>query len=151
VAPEPKVHHRVHKRPPSIPILSQLNPLHAPQQNSLRSILIPSSHLPLGLPRGHFPSLFSTNTLYNLFSSPIRVTCPAHIVLLDLICLMIFGNEYNWWISSLCNFFHSPATSSHVRDQVSRPYKTTSRILVLYTLTFIFLDTGGKTKDWTKW
>jgi phosphate starvation-inducible membrane PsiE len=61
----------------------------------------------------------------------------------------------------LCNILHSPVTSSllvpnillrtlfsntlslcsslSVRDQVSHPYKTTGRIMILYILTFTFL------------
>jgi len=46
----PKVHHRTHKCPPPIPILSQLPP--QPPPTSWRSILILSSHLRLGLPSG---------------------------------------------------------------------------------------------------
>ena len=47
------VHYRIHKFPPPVPILSQLDPVHAhPHRTFWRSILILSSHLRLGLPSG---------------------------------------------------------------------------------------------------
>jgi len=60
----PKVLHRIHKCPPPVPILSQLDPLDTPHPTSWRSILILSSHLRLGLPSGVFTSGFTTKTMY---------------------------------------------------------------------------------------
>jgi len=43
---------------------------------------------------------------------PIRATCPAQIILLDLITRTILGEQYRSLSSSFCSFLHSSVTSS---------------------------------------
>jgi hypothetical protein len=50
-------------------------------------------HLRLGLPSGLFPEGFPTNNLYTFLFSHIRATCPAHLILLDFIILIILGEK----------------------------------------------------------
>jgi hypothetical protein len=92
----PKVHFRVHKSPPLLQILNQINQVYT---IPLRFISVLSIHLCLDLPSGFFPSGFHTNNLYAFLLSTIRARCHTHLILFGLTNLIILDKEYNLWSS----------------------------------------------------
>ena len=91
ISPNPKVHYRTHKRPPPVSILGQPNLVHIPTSHLLEihpNIIHPSTSRS---PQWS-PSLrFSHQDPIHPLSSPIRATCPAHLILLDFITRTILG------------------------------------------------------------
>ena len=74
--------------------------------------LILYSHLRIGLTNGLFHLGFPTKTLSTHLPSSIRATCPAQLIIPNVITRTILGEQYTSLSSSLCNFLHSPVTPS---------------------------------------
>ena len=169
ISRNPNVHYRTHKPPPPVSILGQPNPVHIPTSHLLEihpNIVHSSTSRP---PQWYLSLRLPHQDPIHPLSSPICATCPAHHILLDFITRTILGKEYRSFSSSLYNLLHSHVTSSllgqsillntmfsntlsflsscDVNDQVSHPYKTTSKIIVLYILIFTFLDSNLEAKD----
>jgi len=135
---------------------------------SWRSILTLLFHLCLSLPSGIFPSGFTTKILSTPLLSPIRATCPAHLILLDFITRKVlierYGSLNSWLCSLLSSHFYlshlvpniflytlfsntfSRRSSLNVCDQVSHPYDQQAKLYFCTSKPLNFRATNWKTK-----
>jgi hypothetical protein len=74
------------------PETDRFSPCPSTNLSKIHFIIIP--HPRVGLPSCPLPSGFFTKTLQVPFLFLVRATCPAHLILLDVIT-RIFGDEYS--------------------------------------------------------
>jgi hypothetical protein len=103
-------------------------------QTSLTSVLTLSSHLRLGLPSGRIPARFPIKILLALLFTPVCATWPTHIIV--LIAQTAFGEEYQLWNISLCDFLPPPCYFLSVTHKASSAWTYSMFLPILWEAKF---------------
>jgi len=102
--------------PTTVHILNQLDPVHTPTPQFLEiqlNIILPST---TGSPKRSLSLRFPhQNPVYASLLSPIRATCPSHLILLDFITRTIMGENNKSYFLRSKNFNYSGKTKVKVK------------------------------------
>ena len=89
----PKVQYRIHNSPSPVPILIQVDPVHNPTPNLWKiylNIILPFT---LGSPKWSFSFPTPQQNSVCILLSHVRATCPAHLILFDLITRIMLVSD----------------------------------------------------------
>jgi hypothetical protein len=110
-----KVHYCIHKCPPPVSILSQLNPVHTPTFYFLKIhliIILPSAP---GFPQRSLSLRFPHQNPIHVSPLLFRTTCPAHLIFLDFVTRTIVGEHYR--SETYITHYRSETYITHYRSE----------------------------------
>ena len=102
----PLVHCRVYKSTPLVRVLDQMNPMYDPNRSSFKIHFNIIPHLCLSLWRERIFFQVSPLILPTLLFGPMHFAYPTHLILLNFINQIIFGEVNKSWGSVLYTFVH---------------------------------------------
>jgi hypothetical protein len=110
-------------------MLSHMIPIHISKSSLLRYIFIFSPFLHIGFQDNLILSGFPIRILYEFLFFLIHEICSTHLILLDMKTIMVLGDKYKSWHSSLLS--------------ILPPYLSSSLLISKYSLVTRFSNTLG--------